>query len=74
MLYIVQSTSYPVNDNHGSLVIMVDALRRASAKTNAVVVLTMDHARQDRKHNLIEPITAKLVAERDYSSRCRPVC
>ena len=61
-VYIVQSTSYPVNDNLMELLIMVDALRRASAKTINVVIPYYGYARQDRKAQSREPITAKLVA------------
>ena len=61
-VYIVQSTSYPVNDNLMELLIMVDALRRASAKTINIVIPYYGYARQDRKAQSREPITAKLVA------------
>lgn len=61
-VYIVQSTSAPVNDNLMELLIMVDALRRASAKTINVVMPYYGYARQDRKARSREPITAKLVA------------
>lgn len=61
-VYIVQSTSFPVNDNLMELLIMVDALRRASAKTINVVIPYYGYARQDRKAQSREPITAKLVA------------
>lgn len=61
-VYIVQSTSAPVNDNLMELLIMIDALRRASAKTINVVIPYYGYARQDRKARSREPITAKLVA------------
>ena len=61
-VYIVQSTSYPVNDNLMELLILIDALRRASAKTINVVLPYYGYARQDRKAQSREPITAKLVA------------
>lgn len=61
-VYIVQSTSAPVNDNLMELMIMVDALRRASAKTINVVIPYYGYARQDRKAQPREPITSKLVA------------
>lgn len=61
-VYIVQSTSYPVNDNLMELLIMIDALRRASAKTINVVMPYYGYARQERKARSREPITAKLVA------------
>lgn len=61
-VYIIQSTSVPVNDNLMELLIMIDALRRASAKTINVVMPYYGYARQDRKAQSREPITAKLVA------------
>lgn len=61
-VFIVQSTSDPVNDNLMELLIMIDALRRASAKTINVVIPYYGYARQDRKARSREPITAKLVA------------
>ena len=63
-VYIVQSTSDPVNDNLMELLIMIDALRRASAKTINVVMPYYGYARQERKAQSREPITAKLVANR----------
>lgn len=61
-VYIIQSTSHPVNDNIMELMITIDALRRASAKTINVVMPYYGYARQDRKAQPREPITAKLVA------------
>lgn len=61
-VYVVQSTSHPVNDNLMELLIMCDALRRASAKTINVVLPYYGYARQERKAQSREPITAKLVA------------
>ncbi|MFL1696054.1 ribose-phosphate diphosphokinase [Weissella kandleri] len=61
-VYVIQSTSAPVNDNLMELLIMIDALRRASAKTINVVMPYYGYARQDRKARSREPITAKLVA------------
>ena len=61
-VYIIQSTSNPVNDNLMELLIMIDALRRASAKTINVVIPYYGYARQERKAQSREPITAKLVA------------
>lgn len=61
-VYIVQSTSAPVNHNLMELLIMIDALKRASAKTVNVVMPYYGYARQDRKARAREPITAKLVA------------
>lgn len=62
-VFIVQSTSAPVNDNLMELLIMIDALRRASAATINVVIPYYGYARQDRKVRSREPITAKLVAD-----------
>lgn len=61
-IFIIQSTSAPVNDNLMEIMIMIDALRRASAKTINVVLPYYGYARQDRKARSREPITAKLVA------------
>ncbi|MFL6518296.1 MAG: ribose-phosphate diphosphokinase, partial [Bacillus sp. (in: firmicutes)] len=61
-VYIVQSTSYPVNDNILELLIMIDALKRASASIINVVIPYYGYGRQDRKARSREPITAKLVA------------
>jgi ribose-phosphate pyrophosphokinase len=61
-VYVVQSTSYPVNDNILELLIMIDALKRASASVINVVIPYYGYGRQDRKARSREPITAKLVA------------
>lgn len=61
-VFVIQSTSAPVNDNLMELLIMVDALKRASARTINVVMPYYGYARQDRKARSREPITAKLVA------------
>ena len=61
-VYIVQSTCAPVNDNLMELLVMIDALKRASAKTINVVIPYYGYARQDRKARSRDPITAKLVA------------
>ncbi len=61
-VYIIQSTSRPTNDNLMELLIMIDALRRASADTITAVIPYYGYARQDRKARSREPITAKLVA------------
>jgi ribose-phosphate pyrophosphokinase len=61
-VFIVQSTSNPVNDHLMELLIFVDALKRASAKSINVVIPYYGYARQDRKARSRDPITAKLVA------------
>lgn len=61
-VYVVQSTSYPVNDNILELLIMIDALKRASAGIINIVIPYYGYGRQDRKARSREPITAKLVA------------
>ena len=61
-VFILQSTSSPVNDNLLEILIMVDALKRASAESVNVVMPYYGYARQDRKARAREPITAKLVA------------
>lgn len=61
-VFIIQSTSDPVNENLMELLIMIDALKRASARTINVVNPYYGYARQDRKARSREPITAKLVA------------
>jgi len=60
--YIIQSTCAPVNDHLMEVLIMIDALKRASAKTINVVMPYYGYARQDRKARARDPITAKLVA------------
>jgi ribose-phosphate pyrophosphokinase len=62
-VYVIQSTCYPVNDNLMELLVMVDALKRASAKSINVVMPYYGYARQDRKARSRDPITAKLVAK-----------
>ncbi|MFJ7931988.1 ribose-phosphate diphosphokinase [Peribacillus sp. NPDC096448] len=61
-VFVIQSTSQPVNENLMELLIMIDALKRASAKTINIVMPYYGYARQDRKARAREPITAKLVA------------
>ncbi|MBA1392775.1 ribose-phosphate diphosphokinase, partial [Lactobacillus sp. XV13L] len=62
-VYLIQSMSVPVNDNLMELLIMIDAVRRASAQTINIVIPYYGYARQDRKTRPREPITAKLVAD-----------
>ncbi|MDR0691196.1 MAG: ribose-phosphate diphosphokinase [Streptococcaceae bacterium] len=61
-VYVIQSTNAPVNDHLMELLIMIDALKRASAATINVVMPYFGYARQDRKARSREPITSKLVA------------
>ena len=61
-IYIIQSTSNPVNDHLLELLIMIDACKRASANSVNVVMPYFGYARQDRKARSREPITSKLVA------------
>ncbi|MGI6125714.1 MAG: ribose-phosphate diphosphokinase [Planifilum sp.] len=61
-IYVIQSTCHPVNQNLMELLVMVDALKRASARTINVVIPYYGYARQDRKTRARDPITAKLVA------------
>ncbi len=62
-VFIIQSTSAPVNDNLMELLIMIDACKRASAGRITAVVPYFGYARQDRKARPRDPITAKLVAD-----------
>ena len=62
-VFIIQSTSCPVNDNLMELLIMIDACRRASAGRITAVMPYFGYARQDRKARPRDPITAKLVAD-----------
>jgi ribose-phosphate pyrophosphokinase len=61
-VFIIQSTSYPANDHLMELLIITDALRRASARRITAVVPYFGYARQDRKVGSRSPISAKLVA------------
>ena len=61
-VFVVQSTSYPANDHLMELLIIIDALRRSSARRITAVVPYFGYARQDRKPGPRTPISAKLVA------------
>ena len=62
-VYVVQSTSKPVNEHYMELLIMIDALKRASAKTINVIMPYYGYSRQDRKAAPRQPISAKLMAD-----------
>jgi ribose-phosphate pyrophosphokinase len=61
-VFVIQSTSYPANDNLMELLIIIDAARRASARRITAVLPYFGYARQDRKPSARTPISAKLVA------------
>ena len=61
-VFIIQSTSYPANDNLMELLVCIDALRRGSARRITAVIPYFGYARQDRKSGPRTPISAKLVA------------
>ena len=62
-VFVVQSTSSPVNDNLMEMLIMIDAFKRASAGRITAVIPYFGYARQDRKAKARDPISAKLVAD-----------
>ncbi|MDC3415986.1 ribose-phosphate diphosphokinase [Aquibacillus salsiterrae] len=62
-VFVIQSTSDPVNEHIMELLVMIDTLKRASANTINVVIPYYGYARQDRKARAREPITAKLIAD-----------
>lgn len=62
-VFVIQSTSNPVNNNLMELLIMIDALKRASASRITAVMPYFGYARQDRKSKARDPISAKLVAD-----------
>jgi ribose-phosphate pyrophosphokinase len=61
-VFLIQSTSNPVNENLMELLVMIDAVRRASASRITAVIPYFGYARQDRKARARDPISAKLVA------------
>ncbi len=61
-IFVIQSTSYPANDNLMELLVVIDALKRGSANTISAVIPYFGYARQDRKTGPRTPISAKLVA------------
>jgi ribose-phosphate pyrophosphokinase len=61
-VFVVQSTSFPANDNLMELLVIIDALRRGSARRTTAVIPYYGYARQDRKSGPRTPISAKLVA------------
>ena len=61
-VYIIQSTCYPVNDNLMELLVLIDALKRASARRITAVIPYFGYARQDRKDKIRSPISARLAA------------
>jgi ribose-phosphate pyrophosphokinase len=61
-MFVIQSTSFPANDNLMELLIIIDALRRSSARRITAVIPYFGYARQDRKPGPRTPISAKLVA------------
>ena len=61
-VFVIQSTSYPANDNLMELLVCFDALKRASARRTTAVIPSYAYARQDRKSGSRTPISAKLVA------------
>ncbi|NLL17819.1 MAG: ribose-phosphate pyrophosphokinase [Clostridia bacterium] len=72
-VYVVQPTCYPVNDNLMELLIMIDGIRRASARRITAVVPYYGYARQERKSRARDPISAKLVANLIVAAGARRV-
>ena len=71
-VFVIQSTSFPANDHLMELLIIIDALRRASARRITAVIPYFGYARQDRKPGPRTPISAKLVANLITTRRRRP--
>lgn len=69
-VFVIQPTCPPVNENLLELLIIIDAMRRASAKTVTAVIPYYGYARQDRKAKARDPITAKLVANLLVTAGC----
>jgi len=62
-IFVVQSTNFPVNENIMELLIMIDALKRASAREINIIMPYYGYSRQDRKAKSRQPISAKLIAD-----------
>ena len=72
-VFVIQPTSPPVNENIMELLVMIDALRRASARRITTVIPYYGYARQDRKAQPRDPITAKLVANLLHTAGARRI-
>ncbi|MGE0151306.1 MAG: ribose-phosphate pyrophosphokinase [Reyranellaceae bacterium] len=72
-VFVIQSTSYPANDNLMELLVICDALRRGSARRITAVIPYYGYARQDRKSGPRTPISAKLVANLITTAGCNRV-
>jgi ribose-phosphate pyrophosphokinase len=73
-VFVIQSTSFPANDNLMELLVMLDALKRASARRVTAVVPYYGYSRQDRKTGPRTPISAKLVANLITTAGANRVC